>query len=736
MSIQALSPEDKKKSKQELLEELFSLREQLNTLTQAETQRKRGDEAIKAIVTGLSSFQGELFFDSLVTQFAHILEADITFIGEFIQSEKQIVKTLALCIDGKIVDNIQYNLTGTPCENVILKDKSVCTYPAGVAELFPDDLALTQLNIEGYIGIPLLDFHQQPIGIMVALYKSAITDAAFAQSILHIFAARAAAEIERQKTTAAFEQSEERFRQIVEASPMGIHMYRWEGNHRLVFIGANPAADHILGVDNRQFIGKTILEAFPPLKDTEVPQRYCDAATQGIPWHTEQINYQNEQISGAFEVYAFQTHPNVMAAMFLDITKRKQTEEDLRKLRNLLSNIVNSMPSILIAVDAKGHITQWNHEAEKETGIPSLHATGQKLADLFPQLKNQMELVRLAIKNRLPQKDIRIPLKHNENTRIADVTVFPLITNGVEGAVIRVDDISERIQMEEMMIQSEKMLSVGGLAAGMAHEINNPLAGILQNAQVMIQRLSPQFPKNIQTASLCGTTIKAIDEYLQRREIFLMLQSIIESGQRAAKIVSNMLNFSRKSESQFTPGNMMELLDRTIELASNDYDLKKKYDFRCIQIVREYAPDIPAVLCESTKIQQVFLNILKNGAQAMSEKWNQQCPDIQNTILATDIDNNSNNQEKPQFILRIKPEQTAVRIEIEDNGPGIDKAVQKRIFEPFFTTKEPGIGTGLGLSVSYFIITENHKGTLTVESMPGQGAKFIIRLPLKQEPLI
>ncbi len=723
--------EDQEKSKPQLLQEIHLLRQQLAQLSQSNTPRIRGDQAINEIVAGLSPLQGALFFDSLVTQFARILGADYTFIGELVGNNKQTIKTLSLCANGTIVENIHYDLAGTPCQNVI--GLNPCTYPAGVAALFPHDPLLKEMKVEGYLGIPLRDSQNNPLGIMVALYTNPITDASFAKSILLIFATRAAAEIERKRTTAAWIESEEKFRQIVEASPMGIHMYRLEPGNRLIFTGANPAADKILGVDNTQFIGKTIEEAFPNLTQTEVPEKYRTAALTGSPWQTEQIQYQENKISGAFEVYAFQTQPNAIAAMFLDITHRKQIEEDLRKLRNLLGNIVNSMPSILIAVDVDGHVTQWNREAENETGIRCQDATGKQLEQLFPQLQMEMAQVRLAIQTRTPQKDLHIPLQKNGFTRITDVTVFPLITNGIEGAVIRVDDISERIHMEEMMIQSEKMLSVGGLAAGMAHEINNPLAGILQNVQVMIHRLTAQLPKNIQVASECGTTMTTIEEYLKRREIFSMLESIVESGQRAAKIVNNMLNFSRKSESQFTKANMIDLLDRTIELVSNDYDLKKKYDFRCIHITREYDPNIPTVLCEGTKIQQVFLNILKNGAQAMSEKWNQKenhgcVPTDSNKISPTPT-------QRPEFILRIKAESGALRIEIEDNGPGIDKAVQKRIFEPFFTTKEPGFGTGLGLSVSYFIITENHKGTLTVDSTPGQGAKFIIRLPIKQSEL-
>ena len=156
---------------------------------------------------------------------------------------------------------------------------------------------------------------------------------------------------------------------------------------------------------------------------------------------------------------------------------------------------------------------------------------------------------------------------------------------------------------------------------------------------------------------------------------------------------------------------MCGLLDRTVELASSDYDLRKKYDFRHIDIVREYQANIPAVQCEETNIQQVFLNILKNGAQAMAGYQ-----------AATHY--------KPRFTLRVKRNGEMVRVEIGDNGPGMEEEVRKRVFEPFYSTKSAGLGTGLGLSISYFIITHNYHGTIAVESAPGKGTNFIIQLPL------
>jgi PAS domain S-box-containing protein len=134
---------------------------------------------------------------------------------------------------------------------------------------------------------------------------------------------------DRKKAEEALLAQERRFRNIVEASPMGIHMYRLERDGRLVFAGANPAADRILGVDHSQFVGKTIEEAFPPLADTEVPGRYRLAARDDAAWQTHHIDYEDERIKGAYEVYAFQTWPGAMAALFLDVTERERAQAQL-----------------------------------------------------------------------------------------------------------------------------------------------------------------------------------------------------------------------------------------------------------------------------------------------------------------------------------------------------------------------------------------------------------------------
>jgi signal transduction histidine kinase len=265
--------------------------------------------------------------------------------------------------------------------------------------------------------------------------------------------------------------------------------------------------------------------------------------------------------------------------------------------------------------------------------------------------------------------------------------------------------------MHEIMVQTEKMLSVGGIAAGIAHEINNPLGIVLQGAQTLAQRLNPQLRKNQEAAQEAGLDLAALERYAQARKLHIFLQDIQDAALRASGIIRNMLDFSRRSESHICECNLAAIIDKAIALASSDYDLKKSYDFRRIQITRDESNGPAVLCCTETEIEQVLLNLLRNAAQAMATAQ----PPV----------------ERPQISIHTASLDDRVRIEVADNGPGMSAETRRRAFEPFFTTKAPGVGTGLGLSVSYFIITKGHGGTMSVDSRPGEGTRFTIELPAR-----
>ncbi|BBO83739.1 hypothetical protein DSCO28_43050 [Desulfosarcina ovata subsp. sediminis] len=392
------------------------------------------------------------------------------------------------------------------------------------------------------------------------------------------------------------------------------------------------------------------------------------------------------------------------------LAESREAEQEMARMRHYLKHFVDAMPSVLVGVDRNGRVTQWNRSAARMTDIDDTQALGRPVTGLLPLLAPYSEMMDAAINEGRARQVEKALCNYREQPFFADIMVYPIEAGTEKGAVIRVDDVTQRVHMETMMVQTEKMMSVGGLAAGMAHEINNPLGGMLQSLQNVIRRLSTGLTANEADAAACGTRLETIRCYLEKRDIFRFLENIRISGERASRIVENMLSFSRRSESHKTPVALADLLDKAVELAAHDYDLKKKFDFRHIRIERRYEPDLPPVPCVATEIEQVIFNLLRNAAQAMGE--------------------DGGHREAPCITLQLQREEAFAKIEIADNGPGMDEARRKRIFEPFFTTKEVGVGTGLGLSVAYFIVTNNHNGSMTAESAPGKGASFIVRLPL------
>lgn len=398
-------------------------------------------------------------------------------------------------------------------------------------------------------------------------------------------------------------------------------------------------------------------------------------------------------------------------AVFQDITGNRQASEERARLVAAVENAVED----IVVTDRDGVILYVNPGFEAVTGYSREDAIGQKPSLLKSGRHDQAfyddlwatittgnvwtgQLWNRRKDDRLVCEESTISPIHNEKDEII-------------GYVAVKRDVTEHLRMQEMVVQSEKMLSVGGLAAGMAHEINNPLGGILQGTQNIKRRLLDDLPANLRTAEQVGLDFDCLRTYVKQRKLPELLTGIREAGERAAEIVANMLRFSRPGGSHKEKVSVCDMLDRAIELARIQYDLKKHYDFRRIDILREYESGIPRVICNPTEIEQVILNLLTNAAQALAEK------------APADL---------PRIVLRAGSCEGRAWIEVEDNGPGIPESHRTRVFEPFFTTKDVGVGTGLGLSVSYFIITQNHNGTMEVLSTPGEGSTFRIELPTER----
>lgn len=428
-------------------------------------------------------------------------------------------------------------------------------------------------------------------------------------------------------------------------------------------------------------------------------------------------------ILAGFGVMALMTV--TIALLGVNVAARRRAERELEKTQALLSAAIDQSPAgIMIAEASDMVVTVANPAAEHILGVPMAQQTQMSYLQpggiAWKGFRPNGEPY-LPVDLALPQAILHGTVSNNLEMRIErpDGGERWILINGApirnkSGAIIAgiivFADITQRKNMERMVIQSEKMHSIGGLAAGMAHEINNPLGIIVQAAQNVLRRFSPELPANVAAADEAGVKLDAVNRYLGLRNIPLYIADIVDAGQRAAKIVRSMLNFSRPGSAVRSSQPINELLDKAVELMLADYDAAHTYDAKKIRFIRRFDPANPRGMFVETEIVQVFLNLIKNAAQAMAGR--DYAPDREPTILLT-----------------TRQEGASLVVEVEDNGPGMDQATSARIMEPFFTTKIVGAGTGLGLSVTYFIITDYYNGDLQLWSEPGKGTRFTVRLP-------
>ncbi len=482
-------------------------------------------------------------------------------------------------------------------------------------------------------------------------------------------------------------------RTLVEPINSLIHTARMISTEKDYSIRAAKAADDELG---------TLSDAFNNMiRRVEARERLLNSAREKAESATEAAQYLAEETRRA------------NAKLESEIRERTQAERALTDFKNYLVNIINSMPSVLITVDGNLTVTQWNREATRVSGTATGDAMYSRIDQVFPALAGFREYMEEALHERNTHKIESLPQRIGSEQRYYDIVIYPLSDTGYPGAAVRMDDVTDRLQLEEMLVQTEKMMSVGGLAAGMAHEINNPLGAILHSAQNIRRRLSPELPRNTELAYRCGTNLNIIRDYLDQQNILRFLENIQDAGERAAKIVSNMLQFSRHSDKTLSPNNLGDLLERSIEIARSDLDLQSELAVGNIDLETDLDPGL-IVPCMPSEIEQVMLNLIKNGIHAIRARGDDAPPG--------------------KLSIRSSRNGPYAVIQVEDNGIGMSDEVRKRIFEPFFTTKDVGSGTGLGLSVSYFIICTNHRGQMEAQSEPGRGTCFTIRLPVQQDP--
>jgi len=441
---------------------------------------------------------------------------------------------------------------------------------------------------------------------------------------------------------------------------------------------ANRAAGALFGRPLEDLPGTAIDDLVVSAERQHVAERE-HRAVEG-----EEQHYETKVVRGNGEErsVAVSTTPLVIEGELLgtvatlrDITQQQSEQETLARSEARYRNLIESASDAIVTLDANGRFTTVNHAAEIVSGYRRGELVGLWFAPLLPddELPKALANFQKALAGETGLFESQFYRKDGE---IRFISITYSTPQKDEEVLCLIRDVTDQKMLQEQLIQSEKMSAIGQLVSGVAHELNNPLAGISAFAQLLLSE--KRFPPDQRTAA----------------------EMIYAEARRASRIVQNLLTFARQHKPERTPTQVNQVLDDTLELRG--YELR----VRGIDVQRDYDEQVPETMADAHQLQQVFLNLITNAEQAMERS----------------------ERDKQRLTVRTRRAGDMLRIDIEDTGPGIPPNLLERIFNPFFTTKPTGSGTGLGLSISLGIVRE-HEGRIWAENA-AQGARFVIELPI------
>ncbi len=549
-----------------------------------------------------------------------------------------------------------------------------------------------------------------------------------------------------QERTNELAASQQKLELLIQNVPLAI--IEWNSNYEIQLW--NPAAEKIFGYSQSEVLGQNFSFLVPESARENVNQVLEELLTQSSNnWNiNENITkdgktiicewYNTQLVAGEGEVIS-------VASMGLDITARKKAE---KKQANLVT-ILEATSDCVAIFNPEGNYIYMNRAGRRMMGmseeedISKTHFMVAVPDSMRPTIKREM--------SKLFDKGIwkaETALKRLDGTEIP-VSQVIMVHKSEVGKIELISSIARDItvskqaeaelkstlaelqQAQMQLIQTEKMSSLGQLVAGVAHEINNPTNfiygnlnhahGFTQDLLTLVQLYQKYYP---QPATEIQTFAEEIDLDFVIQDLPKLLQSMKAGTQRIREIVVGLRTFSRMDEADMKEVNIHEGIESTLMII--EHRLKQTPARPEIEVIKKYG-NLPLVECYAGQLNQVFMNILTNGIDALEEAI---------VFSNSSLSSKSELIDKPQITISTKAvEKNQVQICITDNGLGISEKIKQRIFDPFFTTKPIGKGTGMGLSISYQIITERHGGSLQCFSQTPQGSSFVITIPLRQRKI-
>jgi len=491
----------------------------------------------------------------------------------------------------------------------------------------------------------------------------------------------------RIKLEEELEATEVMLKRFMEMAPVAIYMKNAQGQ----YLEANQALADLFGQEREQILGKTDLE----LLERETAEAFR-AGDREVLQSGEELRLDEEVQRGGKRIFLTTIkYPLLDAAgqaqavcgISEDVTGLKEAELELERTSEYLRSVVNNSPVIIVTTDLEGNVVSFNPGAEESLGYAAEEVIGKPASQFYPDPAEREEIMRGVMRDG-SVRDLRTKLLRKDGTPVlVSITLSQLkdSSGAMIGTVGISKDISRRRALMDQVMRSERLAAVGRLAAGVAHEINNPLA-VIGEISGFLGELLEDDPELEDPETLA--------------ELREGLPKVIEQVDRCRTITHRLLTFSRKSEAKVEVTDVAAALEEILPF------LEKEARLARVKIRRDYAERIPRVQMEEMQLQEIFINIIHNAIQAVG-----------GTGEGGEI-----------RIATSQREDGRVVITFEDDGPGIAEEVRDRLFDPFVTTKPTGVGTGLGLSICYGIV-KRHDGAITVDSEPGRGATFHVILP-------
>ncbi|MDH4162311.1 MAG: PAS domain S-box protein [Nitrospirota bacterium] len=660
------------------------------------TERRRAEDLLPRIAQQISEKTGDDYLRAVAEFTARELGTDIAFIGE-IPGPGKLVRTVTVYAQGRFVENFEYDLQNTPCDNVV--GKTVCFYPDRIQAIFPKDTMLVDRGMHSFAGIPLFSSEGDPVGLLATLGSRPMQpgDRDRIVTLLRIFAGRASAELERRRSEKALQESEKRYRQLLESVTSYIYTVTIEQGRAVSTVHGSACAA-VTGYTSAEYAADPFLW-YQMVHDPDKPAVLAQAAhvmAGGKPEPLEhRVRHKNGKLvwirNSVVPRYDDKGRLTSYDGLIVDITERKRTEDFVR-------NILDAVDEGFIVIDRDYTIIAANRAYCGQIGLPAGDVVGKKCYAVSHKISGPCYqhgeecAVRTAFETGRPHSVDHTHHGGEGRPLVVETKAFPLKdeSGNIFAAIEIVNNMTDRHRLEDQLRHAQKMEAVGLLAGGVAHDFNNILTAIVGYGNLLKMKTAGDDPRQT------------------------YIDQVLGSASRAANLTQSLLAFSRKQMIYPQPMDLNDTIRRVERLLQRvigeDIDLRT-----------ELFSSAVTILADSSQIEQVLMNLATNARDAM--------PRGGKLTISTDtavIDDTF----KRHHGFGIPG--TYARITVADSGAGMDEATRGRIFDPFFTTKEMGKGTGLGLAIVYGIMKQN-SGYITVESEPGKGSSFRLYFPLIAE---